>query len=208
MTWHEGPVTLTRGDGSASFATTAPPVLRLCLGSRDARDDASSNGRDSVPFGRICPVAIGLIGTHRRCQPDLVPAECVSSPASVGIEISDSGWVRSSEVNALASARLSARLLCSASAPKILHKVLVRGGGWEVACTLGLTSAVTSGIVESYGGLVVAEVWGEGMTRHAALMARGGGVGLARRPDPSTSDADVTVDLAAKLEHTQLHLRC
>ncbi|RWV89317.1 hypothetical protein GW17_00048534 [Ensete ventricosum] len=170
MTWHEGPVTLTRGDGSASFATTAPPVLRLCLGSRDARDDASSNGRDSVPFGRICPPQVGSI---------LISAGCTSIKAQ--------------------RTRIPHRGTDA-------YDFIFIGG--EVACTLDLTSAVTSGIVESYNGLVIAEVWGEGMTRHAALMARGGGVGLARCPDPSTSDADVTVDLAAKLEHTQLHLRC
>ncbi|RRT37758.1 hypothetical protein B296_00027797 [Ensete ventricosum] len=157
---------------------------------------------------------------------DLVLAECASSPASVRIEISNSGWDRPSEVSALASARLSARLLHSASAVWILHKGLVGGGGCptapflvlpkgdfiliggEVAHTFGLTSAITLGMAKSYDGPVSAEVWDEGIAHHAALMARGEGAGMVPRPDPSTSDTNVAADLDAELERTQLHLRC
>ncbi|RZS12146.1 hypothetical protein BHM03_00043544, partial [Ensete ventricosum] len=49
--------------------------------------------------------------------------------------------------------------------------------GEEVACTFGLAPVVTSSMVESYGEPVSAVVWGEDMVCHAALMARGGGVG-------------------------------
>ncbi|RRT44262.1 hypothetical protein B296_00044343 [Ensete ventricosum] len=49
--------------------------------------------------------------------------------------------------------------------------------GEEVARTFGLTSVVTSGMTESYSGLVGVVVWGEDMVHHATLMARGGGVG-------------------------------
>ncbi|RWW87051.1 hypothetical protein BHE74_00004139 [Ensete ventricosum] len=45
-------------------------------------------------------------------------------------------------------------------------------------------------MVELYGGPIGAVVWGEDMVRHAAFMARGGGVGMAPHPDPSTSAAD------------------
>ncbi|RWW22518.1 hypothetical protein BHE74_00006649 [Ensete ventricosum] len=65
-----------------------------------------------------------------------------------------------------------------------------------VARTLGLTFAVTSGVAESYGESVGADVWGEGMARHVTLMARAAVVGLVCRPDASTSDADAAVDLA------------
>ncbi|RZR93932.1 hypothetical protein BHM03_00022521 [Ensete ventricosum] len=64
--------------------------------------------------------------------------------------------------------------------------------GREVVRTLGFISVVTSGVIESYGELVDAEVWGEGMVCHVVLMARVATVGLARRPDASTSDANVT----------------
>ncbi|RRT61827.1 hypothetical protein B296_00008695 [Ensete ventricosum] len=43
-----------------------------------------------------------------------------------------------------------------------------------------------------------------GMTRHTTLMARAAAVGLARRSDASTSDADVVT----KLARTYLHLGC
>ncbi|RRT51787.1 hypothetical protein B296_00042877, partial [Ensete ventricosum] len=48
----------------------------------------------------------------------------------------------------------------------------------------------------------------EGMARHAALMVRGEGAEMVLRPDPSASDADDAVDLAAELEQTRFHLRC
>ncbi|RZR98854.1 hypothetical protein BHM03_00028300 [Ensete ventricosum] len=58
--------------------------------------------------------------------------------------------------------------------------------GEAVARTFGLTPAVTSGMAELYDGPVGAVVWGEDMVRHAALMARGGGVGWRsiRTPPP------------------------
>ncbi|RRT73833.1 hypothetical protein B296_00023688 [Ensete ventricosum] len=74
--------------------------------------------------------------------------------------------------------------------------------GGEVARTLGLTSVVTSSVVESYDESVDAEVWGEGIAHHTALMARVATVRLARRPDASTSDANMAVDLAAELAQT------
>ncbi|RWW42556.1 hypothetical protein BHE74_00051893 [Ensete ventricosum] len=58
--------------------------------------------------------------------------------------------------------------------------------GEKVARTFGLTPAVTSAMAESYDGPVGVVVWGEDMVRHAALMARGGGVGWrsVRTPPP------------------------
>ncbi|RWW68619.1 hypothetical protein BHE74_00023877, partial [Ensete ventricosum] len=101
----------------------------------------------------------------------------------------------------------------SMAAEEDLHKGLVgmgvpnpllvppKGGfiltGREVARTLDLTSVVTSSVAESYDESVGTEVWGEGIAHHATLMALAATVGLARRPDASTSDADMVVDLAA-----------
>ncbi|RWW62007.1 hypothetical protein BHE74_00030890 [Ensete ventricosum] len=48
--------------------------------------------------------------------------------------------------------------------------------GEEVVRTLGLTSVVTSGMVESYGGAVGVVVWGKDMVRHATLIVHEGGV--------------------------------
>ncbi|RRT66289.1 hypothetical protein B296_00009953 [Ensete ventricosum] len=98
----------------------------------------------------------------------------------------------------------------SMAAEEDLHKGLVRMGVSdvapltlkEVAHTLGLTFAVTSGVAESYGESVGVEVWGEGMTRHATLMARAATVGLASRSNASTSDADTIADLTTELAHT------
>ncbi|RZS11314.1 hypothetical protein BHM03_00042633 [Ensete ventricosum] len=47
----------------------------------------------------------------------------------IGIEIFDSGWDHPSKVNAMVSARSSARLFRVASAPWIIRKGLTRGGG-------------------------------------------------------------------------------
>ncbi|RWW38195.1 hypothetical protein BHE74_00056586 [Ensete ventricosum] len=48
----------------------------------------------------------------------------------------------------------------------------------------------------------------KGMACHVALMVRGEGAGMVPRSDPSASDADDVVDLAAELERTRIHLRC
>ncbi|RWW45718.1 hypothetical protein BHE74_00048419 [Ensete ventricosum] len=158
-----------------------------------------------------------------RCQPDLVPAKYVSSPASVGIGISDSGWDRPSEVSALVSlvvCSLTPLRICTMDHAQRSHRGGVRRDSFnarvkEVTRTFGLISVVTSGMVESYNGPVGAVVWGEDMMHHATLMAHGGGVGWrsVQTPPPqmltspstwspsengrdSTSDVDVVVDLA------------
>ncbi|RZS09741.1 hypothetical protein BHM03_00040892 [Ensete ventricosum] len=67
---------------------------------------------------------------------------------------------------------------------------------------LDLTFDVTSGVTESYGESIGIEVWGEGMTHHAALVACAVAIVLARRLDASTSDADAATDLAVELTRT------
>ncbi|RRT56567.1 hypothetical protein B296_00030897 [Ensete ventricosum] len=75
--------------------------------------------------------------------------------------------------------------------------------GTEVVHTLGLTSVVTSGAAESYGESVGAEVWGEGMVCHVALMPHAATVKLAHHPDASTLDANVAIiNLAVELART------
>ncbi|RWW52522.1 hypothetical protein BHE74_00041050 [Ensete ventricosum] len=64
------------------------------------------------------------------------------------------------------------------------------------------TFIVTLGVAELYSESVGVEVWGEGMTRHVALMACAAVVGLAHHPDASTSVADVAADLATELART------
>ncbi|RWW42762.1 hypothetical protein BHE74_00051654 [Ensete ventricosum] len=69
---------------------------------------------------------------------------------------------------------------------------------------LGLTASVTLGAATSYGGSVGVEAWRKGMARHVTLMVHAAAVGLARRSDASTLDADVT----AKLARMCFHLGC
>ncbi|RZS04349.1 hypothetical protein BHM03_00034690 [Ensete ventricosum] len=78
----------------------------------------------SDPFGRSSR------STGFRCRSHLIPAEYVNSSVSVRIRISDSGWDRLSKIIALASAQSSAHLLRYVLASWILHKGLIRGGGY------------------------------------------------------------------------------
>ncbi|RRT62532.1 hypothetical protein B296_00030728 [Ensete ventricosum] len=93
------------------------------------------------------------------------------------------GWVQFGVSGADSSGVFSPEPLESVSAED-LHKGLNGMGmpdvtpptlkSMEVACVLDLTSAITSGVVESYDESVDAEAWHEGMVRHATLMAPDG----------------------------------
>ncbi|RWW55783.1 hypothetical protein BHE74_00037541 [Ensete ventricosum] len=79
-----------------------------------------------------------------------------------------------------------------------LHKGLVRMGVPDV-----IPLTLKLGAAESYGESVGAEVWGEGMVCHVALMPHAATVKLAHHPDASTLDANVAIiNLAVELART------